>query len=111
MSYKRLLTLPEHVGIPPVVCLFVCLFLLFFYCFFMNLCSSSFQSCFDLIVVCCVFVLCLVCPVLSVSLDCPFLISPPVFANVYSGRSLVFYTHISIKLIATLSMKYGSNWS
>ena len=34
MSYKRLLTLPEHVGIPLVVCLFVCLFLLFFYCFF-----------------------------------------------------------------------------
>ena len=121
-DYERLLTLPEHLGIPPVVCLFVCFlsfcFVCLFFClfvfvlfFFMDLCCSSFQSCFDLIVVFCVFVLCLVCPMLPVSLDCPFLIAPAVFSNVYHGRSLVFYTHISIKLIATLSMKYGSNWS
>ena len=87
MSYKRqeLLTIREHLGLPPVFCgirvghlfmynMFIVLLVFFWGGGFLVLfCLLLFVFVFVF-----VFVLCLV------SLDCRFLIAPSVFSNVYS---------------------------
>ena len=86
LSYKRqeLLTLCEHLGLPPIL---------------VGSCRSLFQFLCCVFLFCFIFFLCLVCPMLPVSLDCPFLIVRSIFFNVncitFQHRLKISYVVIS----------------
>jgi hypothetical protein len=82
-KWQKLLTLHEHLGLPPV--------------FFGGCSSFEFPVlCWFFVVV--MFVLCLVCPMLPVFLDCPFLTVPSAFSNVYIAFILYHFQFLTKRL-------------